>query len=764
VNGTPISSAFVRRDPRTGKQSWRYDSPGFLKAQFAIHPDGTIFATEVVDGGTVQNPNGPVLRNSADIVALNGSTGTPKFTVPIPTTHFAEMNIDGCPCSNFEIFDAAKVGRIIIGVDGAAYVSMHQAEFISDGIAQTVSHSQTLEVLKIFSDGTSATIPVHNFNFNRTFSSNAVDPQITIGEMATTNSGIVFGWGTAAADVDFTIFTLTTSLTPIDSSGAVGADINVPFDSWNGQGLSPASAYFMATSGSQADILTQFVPSGFEDPAPVNTLRSGENNVVYANNGGKTTSIDLVAGPKWSFADFNGVFLDTVLSGGILVGSDAGNPVEFDASGTLTQLGTNTGIFWEAGLAHTFPLSGGVAESVTSIGKLPNVCWCIYQGNLRNQNAPNVALSVSFEQPKALIGVPPGSPTVGTLTVDGTPPNDGTYTWEIVAAKPEDDAGVISLTSQPACAGQGTCVAGFSAIKPGSATLRVHFKSNTTGKSVTDDARITVVKIEFQKLNGTKLPDILRVGKSTTTLAGKPHDRTQNLRLQVTPASEASNSFVSRGNLVGVNSKQSANDVVPFDVVGLTDSLKDGDGDITAIDGGVTFTQKVSVVEPMFIRGTVKSGTVQGVNRGLNVATSPALCNVDASSLSLVTVYGQQLSITVLDNLTQPVGDLYAGAEVTESPNPCGSGDVQTNLTVGADGTYSDPVTVFTPSGAVVPIGSDQANAWGNQNILPITPQVVLQNITVKIDGQSLTPALQREVEAISPNIVNVIDKSPPQQ
>ncbi len=396
---------------------------------------------------------------------------------------------------------------------------------------------------------------------------------------------------------------------------------------------------------------------------------------------------------------------------------------------------------------------GSVIKSDAGVGVLKAGWHC---GGDPNKTGGSASLTVSFDNPKKVIGVDPESPTDGSLAANAGPTQDGTYIWEIVATQPTDDTGAFQLTSQPACDDQGTCVANFSGVKAGAATLRVHFKCKTTKKEVTADARITVVKMEFQKQDGTALGDVIRMGQSTTTLNGTPHDRTQQLQVKVTPASEAANVTL-RGTVVTVTQRQTTDNIVNFDAVGGGQvSIDPGDAAITASDGTVTATQKASVVRPAKLQQTFADGPVQGFNAGLNLGTSPALCDVGINDVSLVTEYEQKLKITVLDNLNQPIGDLYKGAEVTESGSPCGLGDAQTNLILGEDSTYIDPVGFPTTPGPVVPKDSDQANAWKTQPLKPLTAKQDFQNFTVKIDGIQLDPNLQRKVVATPPTTITV--------
>ncbi|HWF08832.1 MAG TPA: choice-of-anchor X domain-containing protein [Bryobacteraceae bacterium] len=95
------------------------------------------------------------------------------------------------------------------------------------------------------------------------------------------------------------------------------------------------------------------------------------------------------------------------------------------------------------------------------------------------------------------------------VTANGTPPLDGSYSWELVATQPDDDVTIVNLTSAPTCANQPACVAQLTAVKAGAATLRVHFRCNTTGLEATPvDIRITILKVT---LTITGVPDANKV-------------------------------------------------------------------------------------------------------------------------------------------------------------------------------------------------------------------------------------------------------------
>ena len=82
-----------------------------------------------------------------------------------------------------------------------------------------------------------------------------------------------------------------------------------------------------------------------------------------------------------------------------------------------------------------------------------------------------------------------------SFTASGTPPLDGSYSWELLATRPGDDVSAATLTASPACPSQGSCTATLTGAHGGKATLRVHFICSTNGVEVTTDSRITIVEV-----------------------------------------------------------------------------------------------------------------------------------------------------------------------------------------------------------------------------------------------------------------------------
>lgn len=79
-----------------------------------------------------------------------------------------------------------------------------------------------------------------------------------------------------------------------------------------------------------------------------------------------------------------------------------------------------------------------------------------------------------------------------SVTANGTPALDGSYSWEIIATQQGDDPSIATLVQSPSCNNQPSCTAVVKGVKVGKATLRVHFICSTTGLEATADSTITI--------------------------------------------------------------------------------------------------------------------------------------------------------------------------------------------------------------------------------------------------------------------------------
>ena len=136
---------------------------------------------------------------------------------------------------------------------------------------------------------------------------------------------------------------------------------------------------------------------------------------------------------------------------------------------------------------------GSVIASDPGVGVLKAGWHC---GGDPNSSGSAGSLGVTISPTKIVKGVG----TEFNVVASGTPPLDGTYTWELVATQAGDEPDVATLVQSPTCDSMATCTADVKGVKGGKVTLRVHFKCKTNGSEVTADTRITIVQVTSIKV------------------------------------------------------------------------------------------------------------------------------------------------------------------------------------------------------------------------------------------------------------------------
>lgn len=290
-------------------------------------------------------------------------------------------------------------------------------------------------------------------------------------------------------------------------------------------------------------------------------------------------------------------------------------------------------------------------------------------------------------------------------------------------------------------------------------SVKVQVMCDSCPNTKSDTATVNILDVKFQKA-GSDIAPPLKVG-----ITKNGHDRTQHLSIQITPASDDANTVAGQMTVKGtaavtVSNVAAAANVVKFDLVGVTKSAGKGDATVTASHSGTDYTLAVSVIVPGQVatpHDTAGGGMVAS-NRVLDGTTSPAVPGLPAGTVVLATIYVKFLTITVNDQFNDPLGDLYAGASVSETA--AGAGDVPINQNLTAAGTYSDPVGLAGfPPVRVVPAGSPAALAWPGAAPapLPVTP-TIRQDIAVQVDTFPLDPAIvNRQVTPTPPATVTIV-------
>src|SRR5262249_41451642 len=209
--------------------------------------------------------------------------------------------------------------------------------------------------------------------------------------------------------------------------------------------------------------------------------------------------------------------------------------------------------------------------------------------------------------------------------------------------------------------------------------------------------------------------------------------------------------------------------VITVNVVGKTKSRNPGDFSLYAHHNttGVNFPSNqgfpVTVVVPGAIAGPdVKpiyqhdtTGTPIMQNMALNRTTSPVV-NVDRDHVELDSVYGRRLTITVVDQFGDPLGDLYKDAEVEEILFGI---VVSINSPLSNSGTYTDPVGYLITS-RVVAKNDPAVGTWLDPTtaLLPLTQDSLTDNIDVSVDQFPLSPSIVgRRKSATPPSSVTIV-------
>jgi len=260
---------------------------------------------------------------------------------------------------------------------------------------------------------------------------------------------------------------------------------------------------------------------------------------------------------------------------------------------------------------------------------------------------------------------------------------------------------------------------------------------------------VTSVTVAITKADGSQLPSPLRVG-----ITANNHDRKQHLKAVVLPASAAANVTISVSGSLTKSNQQISGGTITFDVVGNTKSTNRGDASITATHPvGLVVTKTVSVVVPSAI-ATPHDTTGGGLiidNRVLDTTTSPGVA-VPPGQVKLKTEYMHYLTIVVKDQFGDLLGDLYEGANVSET---IGGVTVPINRTLSSSSTYTDPtgILVGLDDPPTVAAGSPAALAWPTDPQLQIPPGggSSLENLPVQIDGFLLNPAIVNRLVTWSP-------------
>lgn len=263
-----------------------------------------------------------------------------------------------------------------------------------------------------------------------------------------------------------------------------------------------------------------------------------------------------------------------------------------------------------------------------------------------------------------------------------------------------------------------------------------------------------IPQVTITKADGSALSNPHRIG-----ISGGGNNRKQPLVATVTPPEDAPNVTIEVSSKITLsNIQRLSGGIITFDVVGNSESPSNscsGDSFIRAKHSGSTLANKtVLVVVPSKVATPHDTtGTYVAANRVLDAGTSPAFQGLPSGQVALATIFARFLTITVKDQCNNLVGDVYTGANVTET---VGTSNVSINQQLTSASTYSDPVGGLRTF-SIVQRGSAAALGWPEQPLQPMVSGSETQYIAVQVDGFTLVPGIaDRTWTATPPNTLTI--------
>ena len=318
----PTVSSLNKRDAHTGQETWRYTSPLGVAAFYqnqAIDSLGTVYMLEEADPDCNTSKNATVQIGDCTytrVVALDGQTGRPKFSVDFPKNHIVFYNY--CHDPNYSMADTAEdwykspgnvstlpfhdtVGSITIGPDNTVYVPFVylQTQQHSDCTSASANDDISLALLVIKPNGSSSWSKLVSFPW--VFPSTPLVPPITLVSPV--------------------------SAIPTNTAGEVLVNW---IETDNAFGCGPCNSYTKITRVSPSGSNTYNTPSVYQTQMVV-----GENNTAYGLGELGVSAFDLATGtPAWTASSSDNLSVATAT--GVSTVSNAGITV-YDQSGVPTS-------------------------------------------------------------------------------------------------------------------------------------------------------------------------------------------------------------------------------------------------------------------------------------------------------------------------------------------------------------------------------------------------------------------------------------------
>jgi len=174
--------SLLKVDNNTGKPSWiysplsdgSYGCDAWIPDKVSVHPDGTIYAVKL--SHVCFSPSSYSVR--ATVVALDGATGLPKFSVDLPQSRDTEY-YNGLLYQDSN--ESPYTSPISIMPDGSVYLEAESTvsrtdQFCTSSCVGTQSITDTVSLIRILSDGSSSTQVLNSYTCSANFPGSSCYP------------------------------------------------------------------------------------------------------------------------------------------------------------------------------------------------------------------------------------------------------------------------------------------------------------------------------------------------------------------------------------------------------------------------------------------------------------------------------------------------------------------------------------------------------------------------------------------------------------
>ncbi|HUU14984.1 MAG TPA: PQQ-binding-like beta-propeller repeat protein [Terriglobia bacterium] len=295
-------SLLAKLDTLTGKEVWRYASPGWLYRTSTTHYDGTLYIVEMQ-----QSP-----KPETALVGIDTVSGVIKSRIPFPVSQRGEKN-SGCKPGNDHIVEyPSSAGAPLTSEHASVFVEVEVSSSIRDSQpcdrGGTLSINNSLRLVEVKRDGSHEWRTIKQFTYDGSPNS----PEAKSVPRAIASEVIPDGQGGVQAAWTYLVESaaprIEARITRISASEM--KEFNLPIPGWGG---------------------TRWDPSD-------RNMVLGEHTTGMAAVGNQVVGYDVVTGAvKWTWrAEQGRVQIIMALAGNGLLVMNRGEVVELDAKGQLS--------------------------------------------------------------------------------------------------------------------------------------------------------------------------------------------------------------------------------------------------------------------------------------------------------------------------------------------------------------------------------------------------------------------------------------------